>query len=174
MVESLPVPQQARISFGPTFTVLGILMGGVSLISLIQRWTGIEIVVEVAADAISLYRQMIESIHWALFAWWTPMELPWGWTFEMPTWGMDALAVWVIISGATYRGVLNEKLQLRAGAKENPAEYQRAALVFTIAWLPLAPLGFVRFVWHQFARVRGWAVDRSMWICVGNGITIKR
>ena len=89
--------------FGSVFTVLGILMGAASLISLVQRWTGIEIVAEVARDALSLYRQMMDQFHWALFSWWTPLELPWGAAFSMPAWGMDLLTVWVFSIGALLR-----------------------------------------------------------------------
>ena len=105
MAETTETPKKRRKLFGGVFNVLGILMGTASLISLVQRWTGIEIVIEIAADAVSLYRQMMEQVKWVLFDWWAPIELPWGWVFEMPMWGMDVLAMWVLMAAGSIRAL---------------------------------------------------------------------
>ena len=88
--------------------------GAASLISLVQRWTGVEIAWEIAADALSLYRQMLEAFKAALFDWWTPVELPWGWTFAMPMWGMDVAAVWIVVAFSEIR------ISVVAGSQTDP------------------------------------------------------
>ncbi|MAC89336.1 hypothetical protein [Maricaulis sp.] len=119
---------------GSVFTVLGILMGTASLISLVQRWTGIEIVSEIARDAMSLYRQMMEQFHLVLFDWWAPVYLPWGWTFEMPMWGMDLLAVWMLAGAADFlgRNLLRPEVTLRT-------------YLVHILWVPVWPIRLVSF-----------------------------
>lgn len=109
--------------FGSVFTVLGVLMGTASLISLVQRWTGVEIVAEIAREALSIYRQMMEQIHWALFGWLTPIELPWGWVFEMPTWGMDVLALFVLQLGALFRSLSVDRKRGALWVRKYPVQY---------------------------------------------------
>ncbi|WP_323762741.1 hypothetical protein [Maricaulis sp.] len=103
MTDTTQTPRRSWNPFGSVFTILGILMGTASLISLIQRWNGVEIVSEIARDALSLYRQMMEQFKFALFDWWTPVELPLGWVFEMPVWGMDLLALWGLAAASDLR-----------------------------------------------------------------------
>lgn len=85
-----------RILFGTTWRVLGTLLATASLISLIQRWTGVEIIPVIAREALSIYRQMMGRLKDLVFDSWTPLELPWGLVFEMPVWGMDVLAIWTL------------------------------------------------------------------------------
>lgn len=108
---------------GSVVAILTILMAAASLISLIQRWSGVEIISEIAQDALSLYRQMIEQIQWALFGWWTPIELPWGWVFEMPTWGMDVLALFVLQLGALFRSLSVDRRRGALWARRYPVQY---------------------------------------------------
>ena len=100
MTETAQTPSKAWNPFGSVFTILGILMGTASLISLLQSWTGIEVVIDIAADALSLYRQMLGYLKIGIFDWWTPYLWP---DFSMPLWGMDALAVWVLFIASIHR-----------------------------------------------------------------------
>ena len=117
--------------FGSVFTVLGILMGAASLISLVQRWTDGEIVAEIARDALSIYRQMMDQFHWALFSWWTPLELAWGWVISMPLWGMDLLAIWLVSVAAVWR--TDKK------AKTGRVAHGVNGIIIDTLWVPFAP-----------------------------------
>lgn len=144
MTDTTQTPRKSWNPFGSVFTILGILMGTASLISLIQRWTGVEIISEIARDALSLYRQMTEQLHWALFDWWTPVELPWGWVFAMPMWGMDLLAVWIVSGSALYRGVTARNSVLREQLNQNAlpwhVRHPRVSFVFLAPVWPVIAL----------------------------------
>jgi hypothetical protein len=114
------MPYGVHIVFKSTFAVLGILLGTATLISLFQNWTGTEIVSEIARDALSVYRQMLDSFHWALFSWWTPLHLPWGWEFEVPRWGLDLLTLWVLCHAAF--------LRMRPRVNEFQRDYMRVKM----------------------------------------------
>jgi len=98
-----PVRRKRRSTVGWVLSILGPIVGAGSLFSFLQRWTGVEIVVDVLAEALSSYRDMAAGFKWALFDWWTPFETPWGWAFSMPMWGMDLLAIWLLWAGTYYR-----------------------------------------------------------------------
>jgi len=123
-----------RRSWNPFHSVpsaLGFLMGVASLISLIQRWTGAEIIAAIARDGLSIYRQMMGAFHWALFDWWTPVQLPWGFVFEMPLWGMDLSVVWIITAWANYRELLyftNGRPGVLQAPWRNPLQFFRGFL----------------------------------------------
>jgi hypothetical protein len=57
------------------FAALGMAFGAASLISLVQRWTGVDIAWEIAADDLALSRQKPVAFKAALFDWWTPVAL---------------------------------------------------------------------------------------------------
>ena len=147
--------------FGSVFTVLGILMGAASLISIVQRWSGIEIVAEIARDALSLYRQIMDQFHWALFSWWTPLDLPWGWTFEMPAWGLDLLVVWTLAAVSNvrlwyfvnedyrYPGVHELNIRRPMGPDGPPPRpyTERRFVLGVIISIVFAPLDFFRLGW---------------------------
>lgn len=74
-------------------------MTAAALISLVQRWAGVEIVSQVVRDALSVYRQMMDTLKSVIFDTWLPLPFPLPWpTFSMPYWGMDVLAVWLLAS----------------------------------------------------------------------------
>jgi hypothetical protein len=133
-------------------TVLGILMGAASLISLLQRWSGVEIINEMAGDALSLYRQMMLAIHWAVIDWWTPLELPWGMTLNVPMWFMDVIAIWVICVAAQLRA---QRYLLTAFVKNTLDDYPgwRWNRVDTAFGLAVAPYGFARDVAEAVALI---------------------
>ncbi|WP_300542297.1 hypothetical protein [Maricaulis sp.] len=120
--------KKRRSPFVTMFGVLGILMAIAALISLIQRWTGIEITIEVAADAIDLYREMMAQFKWAMFDWWTPVKLPFGLAISMPMWGMDLLAVWVLSVTAMIR---------------SHSVFERPDTGILVSMVVLGPLGLV-------------------------------
>ena len=96
----------------PNISIVGtlaVIMAAASIVSLVQRTTGIEIVNEIAGDALSLYRQMIVNIHTVVFDWWTPVELPWGLTFVVEIWAMDILAIWLLCVGGVFRNFLHQQ-----------------------------------------------------------------
>jgi hypothetical protein len=103
MTDRTQTPSKSSNLSGFIFTILGILMGTAAIISLLQRWTGVEIISDIARDALSLYRQMIDIFRELIFDWWTPLALPWGWSFDMPMWGMDLLTLWLLSAAGMLR-----------------------------------------------------------------------
>lgn len=67
MTDTTETPRKSWNPFGSVFTILGILMGTASLISLIQRWLGATTSLEITQDALSFYEQMVAAIASALF-----------------------------------------------------------------------------------------------------------
>ena len=87
-------------TFWGVFVVLGILMAIASVISLVQKWTGIEIVFDIAHDALSIYRQGMAALKFALFDWWLPNL---AWHLTVPIWCMDAIALWFLMATGLLR-----------------------------------------------------------------------
>ncbi len=140
--------------FGSVFTILGILMGTASLISLTQRWTGVEIVSEIARDALPIYRQMMEQLKLAVFDWWMPLDLPWS-TFSMPEWGIHVIAVWVLCAASFVRfeGTAFDIRRGRTGAEMLPA-------MFTLTFALPAMAIFALQLWPLFLI---WLVGATAW-----------
>jgi hypothetical protein len=80
------------------FTLLGIILGAMSLASLTERYFDVGLA-PITQDVMDYYRWfMVQVRHWG-FDWWT---LRW-FDFEMADWGMDLVAIWTLFGAATER-----------------------------------------------------------------------
>jgi len=154
MVDSTRRRRAFRLPVRTITGILGILLGTASIISIIQRWTGVEIVIQIASDALSLYRVMMSNFKWAIFDWWTPIELPWGWEVSMPMWGMDLLAIYIFFIFSNYRAISvvtnyhATSVSLNTEIPENPSSIANRTITFKqhIKILTQAPLVYFRFL----------------------------
>lgn len=86
-----------------TISILSIVFGAASLISLFQRWTGVEIYIEIFYDALSIYRQFATTLKSIIFDWWMPVELPFSIELYIPDWGFDIMVLWLLFCASISR-----------------------------------------------------------------------
>ena len=85
--------------FGGVWTALGILLGILSISSLIQRWGDITMA-ELTGEVLAYYRVFMDQAKWLFFDWWPPLL---GWGIWMPQWGMDWVTVYILSLAAIER-----------------------------------------------------------------------
>ncbi len=83
-----------RKGISQTLAVLGIILGILSLSSLIQRMGDVTIVT-LLAEILAYYRAVMEQARIVLFDWWIHLIWP---GFILPNWILDLLAIWVIMA----------------------------------------------------------------------------
>lgn len=138
--------------FGSTLSVLGILAGAASIISLVQSWTGIGVAATVAENALMSYRAITQNIKFALFDWWPPL---FDWNIWMPLWGMDLLAIYVLSLAGLERDQSTRKIlegTVTLDYFDDPSPKHRISPKFRdYRWLIIRylfpPLVIVREIW---------------------------
>lgn len=83
-----------------TVWCLGLIVGTLSLASLVQRWGNIGIV-GLTDDILSYYRAVTLTAKRVLLDWWTVRVWP---DFLLPVWVVDVFAVWSLAVAASWRG----------------------------------------------------------------------
>lgn len=116
------------------WSVLGILLGTASIISLIQSWSQTTLA-GLADSALGLYREMLLVFKPLMFGWWTPIEI-FGVSYSVPVWGMDLLALYFVCLGAFIRLMRHRGWKL--------SDY-----IANFAWVIFCPISFFMLIWWR-------------------------
>ena len=83
---------------------LSVFFASVSIISLIQRWSGVSIFLEIARDMLDIYRDFVTVIRVLLFDSWMPIEF-FSIKFQVGDTAMDLIMAWLLLGTIGARGL---------------------------------------------------------------------
>jgi|GEM_PF-1131193 len=141
---------------GNTSTVLGTMLGFLTIVSLVQRALSVGLA-PLAFQVVEYYRWFsLEVKTWLIDWWWSGL-----FEFSVTPLQFDIFVLWAVSLSLAYRGRINSRLLLWNGAKDEPWPHRRRAALQTLAWAPIAPIGLLAFVAEEVDEmIKWWTEDK--------------
>lgn len=143
----LPANNRPLKSVKLIWNVLGILVGALSISSLVQHWGDINLA-ELTHSVINKYRANADQLKYLLFDWWIGQFWP---NWIMPAWLFDVFILWLLSSTANIRAlrfrVTPMLVDLEAFGTKLTIAPEAPKLLSKTLYAALGPIGLFRSIY---------------------------